>query len=320
MATKSPRIDHPLFQNVEAEINSLFKQLIERVNSRRDQLFSRMYELWNSYEDQIRKKENTIKDVEKMRHRMEIISIEDNVAVEIQRRSVVAFEEQIRSLEETVDPPNLIFSGSLTEELLDQVDKLGELFECGELESHSIKKTSSIDYKNKKKAVLTIGTKGTKRRHFNRPSRIHIDGRTKRLYVPDSENRRVQVMSTTGEFITQFGQEEMQFPVSVATDRKHIYVSDNSQDCILRYKLSDFTFVNSEIGTPGGSQHLLKLPRGIIVSEDGEVMVADNNHRICVFKSGLSFLSEFGRGQLNFPQSIQIKTDKIFVLDSGNPC
>jgi DNA-binding beta-propeller fold protein YncE len=77
-------------------------------------------------------------------------------------------------------------------------------------------------------------------------------------------------------------------------------------------------------GSAGSEQAQFREPRGLVVDDSGQVIVADSgNHRIQVFGPGGSFLRSFGsrgkgEGELSSPSNVAIAEGKIIVEDAGN--
>ena len=104
------------------------------------------------------------------------------------------------------------------------------------------------------------------------------------LYVADSDNHRIAVFSQEEELVRTFGSRggvkgEFEWPSSLAVsqDGHHLFVSDCNS-----HRVQVFTLEGQYIREFDTGQ--LKWPRGLTVTSDGNVLVADsNNNRITVF-------------------------------------
>ena len=104
------------------------------------------------------------------------------------------------------------------------------------------------------------------------------------VYVADSSNHRIAVFSQEGELVRTFGSQgggkgEFRYPfgVAVSPDDHHLYVSDRDTD-----QVQVFTLEGRYVREFGTDQ--LKYPRGLTVTSDGSVLVADRgNNRVAVF-------------------------------------
>ncbi len=138
-------------------------------------------------------------------------------------------------------------------------------------------------------ASIILGTQGSEAGQFLRPRDVAIapDGS---LYIADTENHRIQHLSTTGEVLQVWG-----------------------------------SFGDSATGSaPGGS---FNQPWGIEVGPDNTVYVADTwNHRIQRFSASGEFLQMWGYfGQAEQPEAFWGPRDlaidtagRVFITDTGN--
>jgi len=84
--------------------------------------------------------------------------------------------------------------------------------------------------------VRAFGKEGTGNGEFKNPSNIAFDGANK-MYVTEFQNGRLQVLSTTGQFLTVLISKSngwnLCFPVAVALDSKNtVYVSELGRKCV----------------------------------------------------------------------------------------
>ncbi|MFN0242965.1 MAG: 6-bladed beta-propeller [Planctomycetota bacterium] len=157
--------------------------------------------------------------------------------------------------------------------------------------------------------------------------------RSGELYVADSANARVIVLSPGLEIVRTFGGVEpdamrdplLRLPTSIALskDEQRLYVVDALAACV-------WTFgVQGEIhgkfdGTNGDGPGFVR-PFGIAAGVDGFVYVTDEGaHRVLKFDEDGRFVAAFGKqglGRVEFykPQGIvQHENGKLFVIDAGN--
>ena len=317
MTAPNPPIDNTIFILIEAEIRSLFNLLLIKVCARRDELLVDLHERWDVFVNEIKTRNNTLKDLAKMRDHFDQVSIKENFAVQIQEASLQEIEQQIQTLKDKVfEAPRLRFSECISEELMENIGQMGVIVE--ETSPTLDPSPDPIDYTKKTKAVRSIGSRGSEPGQFICPNRILIQ--SDRLFVADPGNKRIQILSLEGEPITQFGEDDLKFPVSIAASHSYYYVSDHTQECIARYDRTSLKLLNKQEETSGGAVGFLKSPRGIIVNGNDEVLVADHCDRVCVFDCELRFKRDFGVGVLHIPQFIQLRDGHIFVLDRSDPC
>jgi DNA-binding beta-propeller fold protein YncE len=138
------------------------------------------------------------------------------------------------------------------------------------------------------KLLDSYGEFGEGRLQFNYPT--HIAVRHEKLYVSDTLNARVQVLSTaTGRFLGTVGNRglfvgNLVRPKGIAADSEHnIYVIESFHDHMLIYnRRGEFLMPLGGLGAGPGNFH---LPSGIWIDARNRVFVADMmNGRVSVFQ------------------------------------
>ncbi|HEV3319831.1 MAG TPA: hypothetical protein VG053_08925 [Solirubrobacteraceae bacterium] len=139
------------------------------------------------------------------------------------------------------------------------------------------------------KSSCKAGIAGSGNGQFSNPSDVAISGSD--IYVADSANRRVQELTTSGGYVTQFGNQgdggtQFDYPEAMATDAAgHLYVVDFGNDRVEEFSSSG-QFLGS-FASHGTGEGQLSGPRGIAISAAGDAYVADTeNNRIEVWASG----------------------------------
>lgn len=138
------------------------------------------------------------------------------------------------------------------------------------------------------KLQMTIGGPGEGPGEFNYPT--HIALQDEKLYVSDTLNARIQVMSAeTGKYLGSVGKRGLSLgnlvrPKGVAADSEHnIYVIESYHDYLLIYnQKGEFLLPIGGVGSGAGNFH---LPAGVWVDRRNRVFVADMlNSRVAVFQ------------------------------------
>ena len=176
--------------------------------------------------------------------------------------------------------------------------------------------------------VDNVGQKGKRPLEFNHPTGITV-GPSDRVYIADSNNHRIQVLSSSFEYFRVFGrmgsgQGQFNQPQGVACDNNGtIYVADYFNGRVQKFS-TDGQFVSS-FGSMGTKEGELLYPSGICIDSTGTVYITEwGNHRVSVFTSTGQFIRCFGskgsgKGQFMNPTSIAVNsTDNLFVCDHGN--
>ena len=162
--------------------------------------------------------------------------------------------------------------------------------------------------------------------HFSHPQFVAI-GEDGSIYVSDLGNKRIQKFSSTGDYITEWGQSgkqpgEFHYPSGIAVSEDFVFVADRELNRIQKFS-TDGEFI-SEWGEKGIYEGQFFFPNGIAVNNGTIYVVDTGNQRIQTFSTDGEFLSSFGSsglGEGQFLTAIGIDIDKdgtVFVTDRGN--
>jgi len=136
--------------------------------------------------------------------------------------------------------------------------------------------------------VATLGGPGTRPGEFNGPT--HLSFRQGRLYVTDTLNARVQVLTPSGDPVAEIGQRglfvgNLVRPKGVTTDPQgNIYVIESYFDHLLIFDTEGRLLL--PIGGSGDGVGQFFLPAGAWSDDDGRIFVADMfNGRVVVLRA-----------------------------------
>ncbi|KAI6660111.1 PKD domain-containing protein [Oopsacas minuta] len=198
-------------------------------------------------------------------------------------------------IKENIPIPIHSFYTEGLDSLLEQLEKLGSIQEIAE------------SYKNKTQPIRRIGKRGSEKGELYNPSGLALDG--DKIYIADTENNRIQIFSTEGKFIHEFGKEQLNYPRDIALNKKWVFISDWRLNTISKFSKTNYQLIKSFKEDVGA-------PCGLTTDTNGEVLVADSyNNRIAVFSSDLEYIREIGKDKLKYPQDVKINNNNIFVVD-----
>ena len=181
-------------------------------------------------------------------------------------------------------------------------------------------------YSSKFKLLKRFGTKGNGRDCFNSPKGMTVDNRNN-LYIADTGNNRIVVVSIDGETFRSFGtygadRKEFVLPSDVALgfNKDHhqlILVADTYNHRV--QVLNHIGLYLTRFGSEGNSYGNFKVPQGITTNSEGLVFVCDTgNRRIQVFSNEWKFIHLFNQlmeGGLPIIKPLRItSTEDNFVL------
>ena len=186
------------------------------------------------------------------------------------------------------------------------------------------------------KFLAAVGTKGKGPLQFSGPLGIAFNTSSRKVYVADTHNHRVQVLNSDLTFSSTFGREGVDegncfdSPYGIACDSAgKVYVADT-----WNHRIQVFTaegrFLRS-FGSCGEGKGELWIPTGVAVdSRSGLVYVSENGDRaavfdrVSVFTTGGQFVTSFGTGgkepgEFQGPRGLAVdNSGVVYVCDRGN--
>lgn len=176
----------------------------------------------------------------------------------------------------------------------------------------------------------TCGKRGWTAGAFNWPRGIAVDTSTGNLWVADTKQSRLQVISAScgsPAFIGKAGSGSTNFnwPYSVAIRQSDriAFVADTKNNRIDAYDVATKSLL-ANYGTKGTGAGQFQLPSAVSVDPvSGHVFVADrNNDRIVELSfngSSFSWVGTFGgTGTLKRPEGVAVDATRVYVADTGN--
>ena len=173
--------------------------------------------------------------------------------------------------------------------------------------------------------ITAVGSEGNKPLQFDYPTGIAIHPVSKRVYVSESTNYRVQILNpdlTPHGMFGSKGSGKGQFAKlrGLAFDSaQNVYVGEHRSST----RIQVFTAKGEHIKWLGDTE--LKCPFDVDVDSNDTIYVCDrDNHRICIFDSNGTLLHSFGTigelpGQFNSPCGLTVdKNGLIYVSDYDN--
>ena len=194
--------------------------------------------------------------------------------------------------------------------------------------------------------IEEFGSSGSADGKFNSPEGLAFDENNDLLYVADTENNRIQMISTVGDsssisFSDKFGSQgtsddKFDMPTDLAIDDSdNLYIVDSENNRIKIYDLTsgdncpsgtddvieDEVCFDDTFGSSGSSDGRFDIPTDLVVDPDtGDLYVVDSdNNRIQKFESDGDFDIEFGSDDssdddyLGSPSAIAVHKDSDYV-------
>ena len=181
-------------------------------------------------------------------------------------------------------------------------------------------KECKLDYCLKKQPVLAVGKIGRADNELYLPAGLALDEANQLIYIADSNNCRIQVVSFEGKFLKRFGQDILKKPWGIAVTSDNVFVTDQDLYALLQFRKNDCKLVRRTV-TKGAGEGQLVFPCGLCSDYNGDVYVADyGNNRVSVFSKQLQFVKCLASQQLQTPVDVKVTPDSVVILDRSPNC
>ena len=296
------------FDRIAALIQQSFNVLIEQLIKRRDTLCQEVAQLRDDFHSKESARVAAIEELERTQQQMQQMSFKSNINLPVQDQAVSVFQEAKQKLCVPTPLPNLSFSCSTLPLLRSQIEQFGEVVQL-----------KSPVYSVKNQPILTAGKKGEGEKELN-GSGLSLDEVNEKVYIADTINHRVQVLSFQGGFLSHFGEEVLSYAWGISVSEDYIFVTDIGSHTLFQFCKNSHQLLN-RAGGEGSNEGQLYFPMGFSVDWNEDVFVADeSNSRVSVFSSLLHYKHTIGQGSLSSPQDVKLTTDKVVVLDRSPNC
>ena len=301
MASRFPESEPSLhsnpFERAELLIKSTFKSLMKKLEEKRDQLLVELHEMSANYFSKEETRQKQMKDLDQLIAKIQEATIEQNLIVDLQEQEIQKMQKRKEKFQQPTPIPLPHFDTSLLEDLLQKIERFGSLQDVAPI------------YRTKVHPIRSIGKEGKGRVELDHPRGVAIDGKGN-IFIADTGNGRIQLVSLEGQFIGEFGKKELGIPYSIALYNDWLLVTDLDLSKVLKYKTQNYKLECK-------SELKLNMSLGITV-DNNEVFVADcNNNRIVVLSLDLKLIRELGNKKLVNPHDVKVNNNKVFVADSS---
>ena len=289
------------FIEVEQLIRSTFDRIIGTATERRDQLLLQLNDMRLEYLSKEATRKKQLPDIQKLISQLKETNIQQNPIVRLQEKQIESLEEEQKKYETPTPVPFPSFRREGLESLLEQLRGLGTFHDIGDT------------FRERINPIRQFGRAGGNRGELRHPMGLALY-RNSHFFIADTLNQRIQIFSTAGEFISEFGKELLSLPLSIALYDKWVFVGDFgfNWNAVLKFQITNNKFICHS------ASNVLSHPYGITVDTDGEVLVADYYYnRIAVLDLELKLVREIGKGILRSPRDVKINNNNIFVADNN---
>ena len=157
--------------------------------------------------------------------------------------------------------------------------------------------------------LLEFGSFGSGDGQFYSAGSVAV-GPDGRLYVADVGNRRIEIFTTDGVYLGQWGSGQLSVRAFAINSLGEVYVVDQGNSRVQKFT-GDGTLL-TQWGGWGSENGQFRWPAAVAVGPDGSVYVADsNNHRIQQFDADGVYIRQWGHGgydpgEFNLPAGLAV--------------
>ncbi|KAI6649395.1 PKD domain-containing protein [Oopsacas minuta] len=175
------------------------------------------------------------------------------------------------------------------------------------------------------KLIKNVGSRGKGKIQFNEPYGIDVSDRNSNIYVYDSNNKRVKILTEELNFHSILGEGLLSYPLDVKVTRDRVIVIDDSDPCMFVFN-SDHVLTNRMITKGVGKQ--TNFPICFDIDREYNIIMSDYyNHCVCIFNQKGEQIHKFGKegqgiGEFYHPYGIALDNAGhiIVVCQKDNNC
>ena len=309
MAVRFPDPIHPV-DPVELEINQLFDRLIMCLQKRRDTVLA-------TYRDT--RAQIAARHTARATKEQELIGLKTDTQARlqmnelrhVQTRILAEIEQKLREVRVSQPETHVVFRGNCGH-LEQLIAGVGELVE----EEIPIEPR----YEDMRQ-IVPVARRGLAPGGLYNPWGVAINEDTNRIYVAELYYRKVLIFSETGAFMDTLSHKDMIALHGIATHRDNLYVTDTGAQTVFKFKFeADKRFV-AKLGNPIFGAQRFNSPRGLSVSANGDVFIADSYyHRIQILDNSLHIQRSITHETMKSPLDVKLTPDEVYVLCAVSPC
>ena len=173
-------------------------------------------------------------------------------------------------------------------------------------------------YELKGKLIKSVGSKGNGEAQFMYPIGVDVSDRTNNIYVCDSKNDRIQILTEELKYHSMLGIDLLKYPHDVKVTQDRILVLACSDPCMFVFD-SDHVLTNRLITRGVGKQ--TNSPFCFDIDREYNIIMSDySNHCVYVFNQEGEQIHKFGKegqgiGEFYYPRGIALdNTGRIIVV------
>ena len=170
-------------------------------------------------------------------------------------------------------------------------------------------------------SIVATGQKGSAPGEWHYLKGVAVHDETHHIFIANSSNDRVEILSETGEFLYQLGVRQLSRPWGMAIYGDSVYVSCLGDHTVNKFSLTKMCCLR-RIGGYGSDNRQFDSPRQLTTDPIGRVYIADSgNDRICIHDPDLNHLRNITHESISRPFDVKVSRNRLYVLCPDiSPC
>ena len=316
MATQIPEtMSVPILDPVASAINQTIDRLIISLEQRRLFLLTTL----RDKRENIRANHVVLKQVEEQLVESSRILeglMTHNLLHSMQQNIVAAMKTKLAELQANTPLNQEMIFTCYTHDIDEHIARLGEIHQ---LDTPSL--SVIPHYATFHQPIVAVGKTGTAPGELHSPQGISIELESEHIYLADRENSRIQIFSSKGNCLNQFGDQHLMKPYGILIHLDNIFVTDTGHHAMFQFKLTDLTMIK-RVGRKGSKNEEFNKPKQLAISPNEHICVADeSNDRLQILTTNLSFQGSLRHSTMTRPADLKFSNNEMFVLScQDNPC
>ena len=163
-----------------------------------------------------------------------------------------------------------------------------------------------------------IGKYGNRKIEFNDPRGLACNELNGDIYICDSSNNRIQILSDELQFKSQFGAENLNYPLEVKLSKEYIYILDMSNPCIHLY---DYNFILQKSVVSRGEGMQVVNPFSFFIDDPCNILISDHrSNSIQIYNSQFESICSVNTSSHPIGVVVDNQGRVIVVCESHRDC
>ena len=175
--------------------------------------------------------------------------------------------------------------------------------------------SSILNYQLNGKFLSRIGKHGKADLQFRYPYGLTINQTNGDIYVCDSENKRIQILSKHFKFISNFGEDSLSHPRDINLSKDYIYVLDGSNPCVYLFDYDHILQKRDITRGYGNYGMLVSDPYFFFIDDSSNLLISDHgSNSILIFNRLFEFIHKISVS--HHPTGIVVDKQRMIIVVS----